>query len=344
MAKELHASPREIGLVSAVYGLASVVALPLLAWAIDRGSPRWLIMAAALALASSALGYLGVDRVGPLILTLRLFQGLAWALTFTAGMMMTTTLAPAHRLAQAIGYYGSANLAMNAVAPAVAETIAERAGWRPVFVLASITGLLGWWIARGLPEMRADHGQATTGMWSLLLRPRSLWMATIAAVWGAAFGAMFTFSQPFALELGITRVRGFFIAYTAAALFSRLGIGNLADRAGRLRVSIGSLALYGAVVLSMQHLRPGWLAPIGAVFGLAHGLFFPAFSALTLERLPNGERGKLTALSNGAFCAGIALSGAVFGVIAERSGYPQVFLVAGLAIWGAVALLFAVRF
>ena len=61
-------------------------------------------------------------------------------------------------------------------------------------------------------------------------------MAVVAAVWGAAFGAMFTFSQPFALELGITRVRGFFIAYTAAALFSRLGIGGLADRVGRLRV------------------------------------------------------------------------------------------------------------
>jgi len=138
-------------------------------------------------------------------------------------------------------------------------------------------------------------------------------------------------------------VRGFFIAYTAAALFSRLGIGNLADRAGRLRVSIASLALYACVVLAMQLLRPGWLAPIGAVFGLAHGLFFPAFSALTLERLQNGERGKLTALSNGAFNAGIAISGALFGVIAEHQGYPQVFLVAGLATLGGVAMLAVVR-
>ena len=270
-------------------------------------------------------------------------QGLAWALTFTAGMIMTTTLAPAPRLAQAIGYYGSANLAMNAVAPGVAETIAERAGWKPVFVLASVTGLLAFWIARRLPDMRADRGVPTIGMWKLLLRARSLWMVIIVAVWGAAFGAMFTFIQPFALELGITQVRGFFIAYTAAALFSRLGIGNLADRVGRLRVSIASLALYACIVLATQHLHPGWLAPIGAVFGLAHGLFFPAFSALTLERLQNGERGKLTALSNGAFSAGIAISGAVFGVIAEHHGYPRVFLVAGLATLGGVAMLAWVR-
>jgi predicted MFS family arabinose efflux permease len=296
-------------------------------------------MTAALALACTSLGYLAVDRVGPLILMLRLAQGLAWALTFTAGMMMTTSLAPAPRLAQAIGYYGSANLAMNAVAPGVAETIAEHAGWRPVFILACATGLAGLGIAYRLPDLRAERGHAAIGMWNLLLRPRSLWMVVVAVIWGAAFGAMFTFSQPFALGLGMTRVRGFFIAYTAAALFSRLGIGNLADRVGRLRISIAALSLYGSVVLAMQYLRPGWLAPIGAVFGLAHGLFFPAFSALTLERHPSVARGKLTALSNGAFCAGIALSGVVFGAIAEHNGFPRVYLLAGLATWGAVAML-----
>ena len=51
------------------------------------------------------------------------------------------------------------------------------------------------------------------------------------------------------------------------------------------------------------------------------------------------DRGKLTALSNGAFCAGIAISGALFGPIAEHSGFPQVYLVAGLATWGAVTML-----
>jgi predicted MFS family arabinose efflux permease len=339
MTKELHATASEIGVVSTVYGLASVVAIPFLAWAIDRGSPRRLIMTAAFALSASASGYLAVHQFGPLLLALRLVQGLAWALTFTAGMMMTTTLAPAPRLAQAIGYYGSANLAMNAVAPGVAETIADSYGWRPAFVLASAAGLFGFLIARGLPDVVAGRAESTTAMWNIASRPRSLWMAAVATVWGAAFGAMFTFSQPFALQLGVTHVRGFFIAYTAAALFSRLGIGSLADRAGRLRVAVGALALYATVVLAMQHLRAGWLATIGAFFGLAHGLFFPAFSALTLARFPNGDRGKLTALSNGAFCGGIALSGALFGPLAEHSGYPSVFLVAGLATWGAVAML-----
>ena len=171
MAKELHASPSEIGIVSMVYGLASVLAIPLLAWAIDRGSARWLIMTAALSLSTSALGYLGVHDVGPLLLVLRLVQGLAWALTFTAGMMMTTSIAPAPRLAQAIGYYGSANLAMNAVAPGVAETIAEHYGWRPAFVLASISGFLGFWIARRLPNVIAARTETTTGMWSLAVAP-----------------------------------------------------------------------------------------------------------------------------------------------------------------------------
>jgi predicted MFS family arabinose efflux permease len=340
-ATELGAGASQIGLISAAYGLASVLALPLLGLAIDRGSARWLVMAAALALAAAALGYLAVDRVGPLLLALRLVQGMAWALSFTSGMMITTALAPPARLSQAIGYYGSSSLAMNAIAPAIAETMVEHAGWRPVFVLATLTAVAAFALARALPDIRAERGDARVGLLTLLGQPRSRWMAVVVLIWGSAFGAMFTFSQPFALALKITHVRGFFLMYTAAALFSRIGVGNLADRVGHLRVSIGALILYGMVVLAMQFLRAGWLEPIGAVFGLAHGLFFPAFSALTLSSSPHRERGKLTALSNAAFNAGIALNGVVLGALAEGRGYPFVFLVAGVATLGGVVLLFA---
>jgi MFS family permease len=150
---------------------------------------------------------------------------------------------------------------------------------------------------------------------------------------------MFIFYQPFALTLGIQHVRSFFVAYTAAALFARIGTGNLCDRVGRYRVSVASLTLYASVVSGMQVLRPGWLEVYGALFGLAHGLFFPAYSALTIERVPLRERAKLMALSNGAFSCGFALSGLVLGPIAEHGGYRQVFLVAGLASFASVGLL-----
>jgi predicted MFS family arabinose efflux permease len=276
--------------------------------------------------------------VGPLLFALRIAQGVAWAAIYTAGMMLTIATSPPGRLAQAIGYWGVANLAMNAVAPATAEIVANRAGFTPVFVVACVTGVLGFAVAWALPDAPPAHTNGV-GMWTVLRKRQSLVMVAIVAIWGGAFGAMFVFPQPFALSLGVTQVRGFFVAYTITAVFARLGTGNAVDRIGRATVSVASLTLYAAVVLATQWLRAGWLEPLGAALGLAHGFFFPAYNALTVGRALPEERGKLVALSNAAFNGGFALSSVALGTIAERDGYPHAFLLDGLVTLGGVALL-----
>jgi predicted MFS family arabinose efflux permease len=104
---------------------------------------------------------------------------------------------------------------------------------------------------------------------------------------------------------------------------------------------VASLSLYAAVVLAMHRFEPSYLAAYGAVFGLAHGFFFPAYTALIVENALPVERGKLMALCNGGFNAGYALGGVVFGALAEHFGYPSLFLAAGLSTVAAVGLLLA---
>src|SRR5205823_5131911 len=142
------------------------------------------------------------------------------AALFTAGMMLTIRTSPPSRLAQAIGYYGVANLAMNAVAPAAAEIVADRAGWTPVFAIACVAGALAFVVAYGLPDERPGQTRAID-TWSLLRKPQTIAMVAIVGIWGGAFGAMFVFHQPFALSIGITKVRDFFVAYTITAVFAR---------------------------------------------------------------------------------------------------------------------------
>ena len=218
--------------------------------------------------------------------------------------------------------------------------MADCVGWAPIFALAAVSGVLAFVVAWWLPGERPARAN-DVGMWTLLVRRRSLAMVVIVAIWGGAFGAMFVFHQPFALALGMRQVRGFFIAYTVAAIFTRVGTGNAVDRIGRSTVAVASLTLYAFVVLAMQGLRPGWLEPLGAGLGLAHGFFFPAYSALIVERARPEERGKLMALSNAAYSTGLALSSLVLGAVVEGAGYPRAFLLAGLATSGGVVLLVA---
>jgi predicted MFS family arabinose efflux permease len=91
----------------------------------------------------------------------------------------------------------------------------------------------------------------------------------------------------------------------------------------------------------MAFLQPGLLGWIGAAFGLAHGLFYPAFNAMALEGAAPHERGKFMALFNSAFNAGWAGGGLGLGVLAEAAGYPPVFIVSAAIVFAGLALFIA---
>jgi hypothetical protein len=155
---------------------------------------------------------------------------------------------------------------------------------------------------------------------------------------GIAYGAMFTFHQPMALKLGITSVRGFFIWYTLGALGVRLGLGGMIDRVGPLRMSIAALLGYTIVVVGMRNLDAGTLSLYGGLFGVAHGVFFPAHMALIVSTANPTECGRILTFANGGFIAGTSAV-LPLGLVAERIGYPGVYTAAGLATLIAVGIL-----
>ncbi|CAG0951666.1 hypothetical protein MYXO_00237 [Myxococcaceae bacterium] len=340
LAVEVGAGPDGIGLVMASFGVTSVIFIPVVGTLVDRFGRRSFMTAGALLMAATALGFAWVHEVGTIAYGLRALQGLAFAMTFTASATLASDLAPPERLGQALGVFGVSMLSMHALAPAISEEIAARAGWDGVFFTAALAGVGCALLTLRVRESdRRPSGRESSSFWQVARRPRSIRIALVVAASGAAFGAMMTYSQPFALALGREHVRGFFIAYAIAAATVRLGFGSVADEFGRDRVSLASLAAYGAVVTGMAALRGGLLEPIGALFGIAHGLFYPAFNALAVEGAGADERGRVMALYNGSFNAGNATATAALGFLAARAGYRSVFLAAGAGVFVALVLL-----
>lgn len=342
---ELGASAFEIGAVAAMFGAATTLVTPFAGVWVDRFGRRRFVVWGSFAMIVGSVGFVWVDSLGPLVYALRFLQGAAFSLAFVAGGALVTDQAPPERLGQAIGLYGLTMLSTNAVAPALAEGIADRVGWAPAFVAAGVASAVAFALAFTLREHSEPperHVEVPT-LWSVVSTRRALWFMSISGLGGAAFGAMFTFSQPFALDLGMTHVRSFFGAYAAMGIFVRLGLGNLVDRAGRNRVSVLTLALYAVCVFWMAGLTPGSLMLIGAAFGVAHGLFYPAFNALVMEPVHELARGKVYAIFIGAFNAGWGLAGIVLGWVAENWGYPTVFVCSGFAVLLGLALLLSAR-
>lgn len=345
LAVELAAGPATIGQVSGVFGAASVAATLALGTWIDRVSRRRLLTAAALLLAVTAAVFTAVDQVGPLLYLLRIAQGVAFTMQMAAMSTLIVDMAPAARLGEAMGLAGSSMLIMNAVAPAIDEPLARAAGWPSVFALAVVAALISALLVGRGDEVERQrwqrHSGARGGLGQLLCSSQTRAYVGVVLLSAIAFASMFTFLQPLALASGYVDVGAFFVAYAVSAVAVRVCFGWAADRLGRRSAATAALVLYVAVVAYVAMFGATSLVGIGAVFGLAHGVFYPSLSALALEHTRAEQRGRLMTLFAGAFNLGAWGGAAALGLVAEAGGYRGVFSVGALS--AATALLVLCR-
>ena len=338
LATELAAGPAEIGLLATITSFVTAFLMIGMGILVDRCARKPLIVGGGLLMAVASIAFAGVDAMGPFIYALRIVQAIAFAMVYVAGSAMTVDLAPDERLAEALGYFGLTGLATNAIAPAVVEELAAGPGWPAAFAAAASAAFACSLFGLGVRESPARQVRENPiPIAALAFRADQCRGGVVMACIGAAFSALFVYHQLYAIELDILQVRVFFVSYALAAVVARSVFGTVGDRWGRRRVSIASLALYTLAAFSMMELSTLGLGVIGAGFGLAHGIFYPTFSALVVEPLDARARGKALALLQAWFNLGIALAASALGVLAETSGYRDVFAVAGLCCAAALS-------
>jgi len=341
-ATELGMDAAGIGRAVAVEGLTAVAMTPLVGWLVDRyGRQPWLVFGNFM-LALTGVLYLFVDHEGPLLYLAQMCWGVGMVMGFNAAGTMTADIAPSDRMAQALGLFGAANLGMNAVSPSLGEILADATGWKGVFVASATAGLLAAALSTRLrepPRHQPHDNEARRPIlgWPLL----RVYGATFAMT--AAFTALFTLHQPFALELGVTEMRSFFIGFAIVALTVRLGGGGLIDRFGVLRSSIVAFCLYSAVPPMLGILGPDHLFAIGAMMGLGHGIAYPAVTALAIERASASSRGMVVSIIHGAFNGGHAFFAYALGLIAASWSYNVAFWTAGAVTLSGALLLSLTR-
>lgn len=326
LATELAAGPDAIGRVVAASGISIVVFLVPAGTMVDRYGRKGFLTAGAFLMAITCAAHIFVDEIGPGLYALRALQSLAFAYAYAAGAALCIDAAPPARLGQAIGLFGLCYVFMGAFAPAAVETIVASSGWNAAFTMAALAALLCVVLSLFVNESPpAQEAETQTGLLTVLRQKEVLHGALVMGLLGIAFGCAFNFYQPFALSLGIDQLRDFFIANSVASAGVRLSIGPYVDRLGLRRVSLYSLALYIGVVFSMIWLDVVGLILIGLTMGVAHGLFFPAYSGVILQGAPSAERGRRLATIQGALNLGMGAGGVALGIIAAHFGYPLIF-------------------
>jgi len=340
LAVEFGASPSQIGWAAGVFGISSVLTSVVVGSCIDRVSRRRMFAVSAFLLAATSIGFACMQTMGPFTYALRILQGIAFTMQMAAFSTLVAELAPAERLGEAVGLAGGSMLVMNAIAPAIDEPLARVVGWPAAYLLAAVAALLSALLVLETGSARRVlRGGGRGSLLAVLGRRATRAYSAVTFLTSIAFATMFTFLQPAALAAGYRDVGSFFIAYASAACAVRLLAGWLPDRYGRRRVAVAALAPYALVVAYVAAAGPTSLLAIGAVFGLAHGVFFPALNALAIEHTLLPERGRLMTVFAGTFNLGAWGGAAALGPIVESAGYSTVFAIGAVAAVCALVVL-----
>ncbi len=341
LAADYHADAGQVGFVMAAFGVMSLGASPAIGPIIRRLGSRGTMVAANLVLAVSALGFLAMSGPGLFPAFLRGLQGVAWALAFGAGMTLCAAITPPERLGQALGIFGAASLGMSAVAPVLAEPIAARWGARPTFAIAALAAAIGAYRCARLVDDDDAPGQRQCPA----AAPRRPLRGRVGA------------------HAGLRRA-GHDLAGGRRAVHVRRAVRAGARGGGRARVLRRLHDRRARLALRHRPRHRRWWpraarrpAPgsstrspwarwrcwdrgtcvlVGAVFGVAHGIIYPALMALVLTDVAAIDRPRLLGWANGAMNLGIVAL-APLGTFIQRAGYPRTFATVG-ATTGLVSL------
>ena len=327
----------DIGIMMAVFTIASIVSRPWISEMIDRLGRKRCYTLACLVLSFLPLVYLlfkgNLSSFYIPLLLVRFIHGIGMALAFTAVMTYIADIVPKHRLNEGLGMFGVTALVALAVGPIIAEMVIRQFGFQIFFIMSGVLSVVGLLLHLPLAESYVDSnlGKSSQSFFSILMGKRRILIVVLAFLFGLGLSSVFGFLTPYAEEKQLTFISLFFITYSTGAVAMRFFGGRLADKVGERRI-IPYAFIITSSGIGMLTLLSGDLILIvsGLICGSGHGLLYPCLNAVALRKEPQDIRGKIMGIFTGSIDSGFFLGLILFGYIGNWFGYPVLFLIAGL--------------
>jgi MFS family permease len=338
-------SEADIGIIMSTFALAAVLCRPWISDMIDTLGRKRSYTVGTLVMTLLPLAYLPLKGdiksfYLPLLL-IRLIHGAGLAICFTAAFTYVADIIPVRRLNEGIGMFGVTSLAGMAVGPVMAEAVIHQAGFPAFFLSVSASAALGLFLHLPLPESYVPdrRGERSPSFYSILFGRRILTITLLALLFGVGLAASGSFVAPFAKSRQMAFISFYFIAYSSAAVLTRLFGGRLADRVGESRIVPYALAITGTGLLVLIfHGGTPLLIFSGLMSGCGHGLLFPSLNALAIRNAPIHIRGKINGIFTGGIDAGALIGGVTLGYIGEWASFTMLFATAGFAVLSGLVI------
>lgn len=335
---ELGGSRAGVGLTMGAFSVAAVLLRPLVGQGLDSRGRRPFLLAAPVILIVTSVAFAAVGSLAAAV-ALRLVQGTAGACFYTAAATVATDLAPAEKRADYLARFSLFLYGGFAIGPSLGEALVRR-GYDWAWLAAGGAGLVALAFTAFVRDTTppAEAGVVGGGR-RRFLHPAAIGPGVVILTAATGYTAITGFSALYARAIGMSSSGAFYATFALTILGVRLVAGRLADRHGRVTVALPGmvLAVSGLLLLALQ--PPPGIALVGVGgFGAGFALVFPALMALTVDRVPDSERGAAVGSFTAFFDIGSSGGGYAVGAVADRVGFgggfglPAALCAVGLAV------------
>ncbi|MBN2384361.1 MFS transporter [bacterium] len=329
--EDIGGTRAQIGWVMGIAQGGGVLIRLLIGSLLDRyGRRPWLILSSLLVTVASFL-YLFVSEISVFLYFIRIVHGFGSGMLFAAFMTAAVDNVPTEKQIEVIGLFGIAGLLPMVLGPMLGEYLLSLGDFTFLFIAAIVLSTISLFLTFFLHETLPEKSFGKVLNLSMLGRNGlvRIWVASF--LFGAATNATYNFLAPFTRVNALSGISVFFGYYVLTSTIIRLFLGKLPEKLG-VRHFYRPAALVLSLGVSLVGLArtQTWLMVAGSMVGVGQGFIFPILITLATRKSSLTNRGMIITMATLLMDLGGMVTSPLLGFIGDLSGYPVLFLIAGL--------------
>jgi MFS family permease len=325
----------EIGVLIGIFAVSSFVLRPFIGKALLRIPEKKFMIAGALLLALTSVGYLFTPPFWPFLIV-RVFQGIGFAFFQTASLTLIANISSEARRGQSLSYFTLAQSISSALGPSIGMFLINHFNFPVLFLVCSGISVCALFIANKLGKGTAAPLEDSSIEDGSFLSRKAIPPSIISFFFAFIWGALTTFFPLYAINHGVANPGLFFTTVAIMLILGRGLGGKILDLYSKERIILPCLFPYiiSMIILAFSKTQPMFIL-VAVIWGIGHAFLMPTLVVYALDRVgssPGPVMGTLTAISD----LGISLGPVIMGIIIHTASYPIMFLC--LALTGIVNL------
>ncbi len=327
-----------VGLVTGIFTFASLCTRFFSGRLLDKAAPKQILLLGLLISLLASLGYLFAGSL-PLLVFMRILNGLGYGLSSAAAATLISSMLPAHRLLEGLGYSQMVFTVCGALGPSIGLNVShsDYQQFGKVFLITCFFAALSVCFTLGLKtKQRPAAAEATAAA----LEPQQQPIISPATIVFLVLTFLLAFAQStvvaclnlYALDRQLGNMSLFFVIFAVTNFCVRLFMGKILrvipERVILLCITAILVLVYLGIFAANQAI---WIFLLAVPFGFSMGFYYPLMTTKTIRTISPARQGTSNTLYLAAEDIAFFL-GALFwsGISPFLGGYQNIYGLAAL--------------